>query len=391
MGAGMTGARHYGMDWLRIGAFALLIFYHIGMVFAPWGWVIKSPETYPVLIAPMALLMPWRLGLLFAVSGYASAHLLARSDGIRDFLATRSARLLVPLAFGMAVLVPVEMWVRVVEHGYHDTFLHFWARDYWRVGEYWHVPFPSWEHLWFLAYLWAYTAVLVGVLAMRRGSAGALVAWLGQGARLLWVPVAVLATARVVLLFLVPDEHGVLTDWAGHAEYGPLFAFGFILARYPELWAALLPLARRAAALAAACGSIVASVELSWQGDAWPPHWAIAADRAAWAGMAWSMTIALFALAQRHFNRDHPWRGGLARAIFPAYLLHHTTIVLVAWWILPLGLSAPVAFAILVAAVVAICCAAYASGRRIGPFGTLIGLPPRLEARRRSARERATA
>ena len=31
--------RHYGMDWLRVGAFALLILDHIGMVFAPWpGW-----------------------------------------------------------------------------------------------------------------------------------------------------------------------------------------------------------------------------------------------------------------------------------------------------------------------------------------------------------------
>jgi glucan biosynthesis protein C len=27
--------RHFGMDWLRIGAFALLILYHIGMVFVP--------------------------------------------------------------------------------------------------------------------------------------------------------------------------------------------------------------------------------------------------------------------------------------------------------------------------------------------------------------------
>lgn len=31
----MAGARHYGMDWLRIGAFALLILYHIGMYFVP--------------------------------------------------------------------------------------------------------------------------------------------------------------------------------------------------------------------------------------------------------------------------------------------------------------------------------------------------------------------
>ena len=37
----MTG-RQFGLDWLRIGAFGLLILYHIGMFFVPWGWHVKS-------------------------------------------------------------------------------------------------------------------------------------------------------------------------------------------------------------------------------------------------------------------------------------------------------------------------------------------------------------
>ena len=32
------------MDWLRIGAFGLLILYHIGMVFVPWGYHVKTAE-----------------------------------------------------------------------------------------------------------------------------------------------------------------------------------------------------------------------------------------------------------------------------------------------------------------------------------------------------------
>ena len=43
----MTNGRHFGLDWLRIGAFGLLILYHVGMVFAPWDWVVKSAVTYP--------------------------------------------------------------------------------------------------------------------------------------------------------------------------------------------------------------------------------------------------------------------------------------------------------------------------------------------------------
>ncbi|MGJ3628928.1 hypothetical protein AB5I41_22475 [Sphingomonas sp. MMS24-JH45] len=75
--------RHHGIDWLRIGAFGLLIVYHVAMVFSPWSWVVKWPETYPALVAPMALLTPWWLPLLFVVSGFATRHLLAGSDSPR--------------------------------------------------------------------------------------------------------------------------------------------------------------------------------------------------------------------------------------------------------------------------------------------------------------------
>jgi hypothetical protein len=39
----MTTLR-FDLDWLRIGAFALLILYHIGMVFVPWDYHIKTAQ-----------------------------------------------------------------------------------------------------------------------------------------------------------------------------------------------------------------------------------------------------------------------------------------------------------------------------------------------------------
>ena len=56
--------RHYGMDWLRIAAFALLILYHIAMVFSPWSWVVKWPHVAGWLAATatafaVLFLAPW--------------------------------------------------------------------------------------------------------------------------------------------------------------------------------------------------------------------------------------------------------------------------------------------------------------------------------------------
>lgn len=125
-------ARHYGIDWLRIGAFGLLIIYHVAMVFAPWPWVVKWPETLPSLIVPMALLTPWRIPLLFVVAGFATRRLIARMPSIGVFAHQRSLRLLVPLAFAMLVLLPPELWVRARLAGDAASLATFWLNDHWR-------------------------------------------------------------------------------------------------------------------------------------------------------------------------------------------------------------------------------------------------------------------
>lgn len=370
-----TTQRHYGLDWLRIAAFAVLIVYHVAMVFAPWDWVIKTPHSYPALIAPMAAITPWRLALLFAVSGYASRKLFERSGGAVAFARARNVRLLVPLLFGMTVIVPPEMWVRAMERGYSAGLLHFWAFDYWANRPAWGQSFPSWEHLWFVAYLWFYTMVLAGV-----------VAWIGAarlqrvfervsgGDRILWVPMAGLIAAKVALMFVIPEHVGLTTDWLGHIENWPVFAFGFALGGSERLWAAVVRVQRPAAVVAVLSGVAAVLIELRYQGHDMPGHAMMAFDRASRVAMAWSMILLLFHLAETHWNRDHTWRATLSEAVFPFYLIHHPVIVLLAWWTLPWDLNPWVEFALLLSGTVAACLAFYLGGRRVGWLRPLIGL-----------------
>ncbi|MDG2534653.1 acyltransferase family protein [Sphingomonas sp. HITSZ_GF] len=380
------------MDWLRIAAFGLLILYHIAMAFSPWDWVIKTGHAFQWLIPPMALLTPWRLPLLFAVSGYASRKLYDRNPG--DFARSRALRLLVPLAFGMVALVPLEMWVRVLENGYPHGYLHFWALDYWRSGDFWGREFPSWEHLWFVAYLAAYTLLLAGVLAWRGArvlrAMAAAAQWLAGGHRLLWAPVILLTGARLALLFVAPERQGLLRDWGGHAQYVPIFLFGFALAGSPQLWPAIVRCWKPALALAALAGALIVAVEVAFPGAQVPPHDVMALDRAARTAMAWGMILALFHIAETRWNRDHPLRKPLAEAVFPFYIVHHPAIVLIAWYSLPLGLSAPAEFALLLGGTASVCAATYLIGRRISWLRPLIGLN-RLAKPESSARESAPA
>jgi hypothetical protein len=124
------------MDWLRIAAFALLIFYHVGMFFVPWDWHVKTAHPQNWARVPMLATNSWRIPLLFVVSGYASAALFGKSGRVGRFLGDRSARLLVPLVAGMALFVAPQPWVELsFKHGYAPGFGWFWLHDYFRFGE----------------------------------------------------------------------------------------------------------------------------------------------------------------------------------------------------------------------------------------------------------------
>lgn len=370
----VRAARHYGLDWLRIAAFGLLILYHIGMVFAPWHWVIDTDRSYPALIPPMALLTPWRLSLLFAVSGYASRMLFARSGGEGPFVRSRNLRLLVPLAFGMVVLVPIEMYIQVATRGYPHGYWTFWTRDYWRIGQFYGREFPSWEHLWFVVYLWAYTVVTMGLSRLHRLPGASPAIWIAQGLRILWAPLMVMGFLRLAMLFVIPEKQGLFTDWPGHVVYYPMFLFGFTLAAQPRLWRAIERNWMLAALAAAISGAFIVFAEMTWQGDAIPPHWGMAAERGADVVMGWTMTLVLFRLAERFWNRDHRWRKTLGEAVFPFYLVHHAAIVFFAWETLPLHLGPWTEFAILLGATAATCAIFYLIGSRIPWARPLIGL-----------------
>lgn len=375
-----SSSRHYGLDWLRIGAFGLLIVYHVAMVFSTWDWVIKSSTTYPQLIVPLALLTPWRLPLLFAVSGFASRKLFDKSGAPGPFVASRNRRLLIPWGFAMVALIPVETWVRAKIAGYPGGLIHYWLRDYWSVTPTYGPPFPSWEHLWFVVYLWAYTMALAGLLAMRGWSAERTTLagdWLATGARLVWGPIVALGLAKLAVMFVIPEKQGLFTDWNGHLEYFPIFLFGFALGGRSTLWPAIARAQRSAIVIAVVSGLIVTVVELDYAGHHMPPHGVMALDRISRIMMAWSMILLLFQFAERHLNRDHRWRATLAEAVFPLYIAHHPAIIVLAWLTLPWGLNPLAEFALLLTGTFGFATAFYLIGREVAWLRPLIGLAPR--------------
>ena len=370
--------RHYGMDWLRIGAFALLILYHIGMVFVWWPFHVKAAETVTWASVPMMATNAWRLPLLFVVSGYASAKLFARAPVPGRFLANRTARLAIPFLAGCIFIIPPQPWVELVtQHGYAGSYLQFWARDYFGFHVLDGIVLPTWNHLWFVLYLFVYTLVL-GLVLMMPGLAG-LRPWFDRlfgGVGVWLLPLGWMILIHVVL-FSRNETHALIDDGIAHLIYLPAFLFGFALAGSEPAMAAMRRWWWPAAIAAVMAYAVVASVELAYPGRTVPPRWVVDLYRPAKEIQAWSTIVALIGIADLWLNRDHPWRRTLTEAVFPFYIIHQTVIILVAYGLRPLGLGAAADFAILLGATVSGCCAFYFIGREIGPLRPLIGLKRR--------------
>ncbi|KAF1687649.1 acetyltransferase [Pseudoxanthomonas broegbernensis] len=382
--------RRHDLDWIRVCAFGLLVLYHVGMYYVSWDWHVKSPHAGPALEPLMLLSSPWRLSLLFLVSGVATAYLLDRAEqaahagsGRVRFLGARSWRLLVPLAFGMLVVVPPQSYYEVVEQlpgGWQAGYAVFYARYLSAYDGFCDADgcliLPTWNHLWFVAYLWVYTVALWLLWQWARPllerTRSLLVPALRGWGVLLW-PALALGLARMLLVERFGSTHALVGDWYNHVQYFGVFLLGFLIARAPAAWDALVrvrwtALALWLAAWAALVGYFAAYADLA------PLPWVRLAMRAAWGLDQWCAIVAVLGFARRLAPGDSPALRYLSAAVFPVYILHQTVIVVLAHHLKPLDLPPALEGPLLVLATFALCLAAYTVIRRFGWLRPLFGL-----------------
>ncbi|MES2152258.1 MAG: acyltransferase family protein [Pseudomonadota bacterium] len=371
--------RLFFLDWVRILAFFVLILYHVGMYYVSWDWHVKSPEASAAIEPLMLLSSPWRLGLLFLISGVASRFMLARA-GAGTFMRSRSVRLMPPLLFGMLVIVPLQPYFEVLEklayQGSLFDFMRLYLSAYHGFCKDGCLILPTWNHLWFVAYLLAYTLVLgalVAVLGKRLEALGERCAALLGGWKLLALPFAVLALQRLLLMPHFPTTHALVDDWYSHAHYLFLFLLGVLVARDGAFWARVGALRFPGLGVALGCWAMLV-ICYALPAPAAAPWWPLL--RCVHALCEWSAIIAVCGFAHRHLQFDSARRRYLTEAVFPVYIVHQTLIVSIAHLIKPARIAAPIEAVVLIALTLCLSFAIFEGVRRVRLLRPLFGLGP---------------
>ena len=363
--------RQIFLDWLRIIAFALLVVYHVGMYYVSWDWHIKSPQASAALEPWMRLLSPWRLGLLFLVSGAATSFMLLRQGASGETLRTRAKRLLIPLLLGIFVIVPPQAFLEVVHKyayagGYVD-FMRLYLVGYGgfcaKAGHC--LILPTWNHLWFLPYLFIYTALLWLLLRRWPGVLDALALRLPRvlgHAWLLVLPVVLLASTRYAMVARFPVTHALVDDWFAHTQFFALFMLGAVLARASVMWDRMAQ--QRWVALLLAVVAWAMLVVMS-PATLRPLLYSV---------QQWCAIVAALGFARRFLNHDSAARRYLTEAVFPVYILHQTLTILLAQALLGAALPARIEGPLLVVTTFVLSFAGFEVVRRVRWARPLFGL-----------------
>ena len=362
-----VGSRVHFIDWLRILAVLLLIPYHTLRVFNPAPFYVKASTLSSAIDPVLSFIKVWHMPLLFFLAGCSTYFALHKRTGGR-YAWERAKRLLVPFVFGFFVLMPPVTWYAARQGlGYTES---YW--QYLSSGDFldWNIYF-SWGHLWFILLLFVFSLVALPLIVW--GARGRGVGRLQSFSRRLSRPVWWLLP--MVILFIgqeVPDIGGRPSVF-----YFFVFLLGFV-AMCDLRFAGSTERYRWPAFV----GGL--ALTLCWvilDGYFRESLYVIPLDGPGLvflnAAACWLVLMGAMGLGKRYLDRTSRTQKYLAQASYPVYILQTTVIVIIAFYVVQLGVPLVVQWAVLLVAAVAGTFALYEVVRRVGVLRFLFGMKPR--------------
>ena len=340
--------RLYELDWLRTAAIVLVVWFHAGMFFNSWGWHIKSDIVVRGLEPIMVWMHYWRMPLLLFISGIGTSFMLRRCSLVR-FVWERHNRLMIPLVFGMFVIVPPQIYVERIDSfaSYFEFYQSVFIMEPYPEGNF------SWHHLWFIAYLFCFSLCGLPIFAFFRSEKSSRIKQhLGRilsKKGLLSLGVVPIMLTEVLLRKHFPvDTHALVGDGAAFTKYFLFFISGYIAMILPGVWDSIRR--DRWIYTMLACVSTFL-LELGILGKL--PEYHVNGFGIVWGSLTvftgWFTILVLVGWSQVFLRRKSERLARWNEASYPVYILHQTLIVLAAYPMTHWDLAWPIQFAILFA------------------------------------------
>ncbi|ULQ57008.1 acyltransferase family protein [Flavihumibacter rivuli] len=331
----MTNERKHYIDWVRVLAFFILIFFHCAMPFVTFGWEIKNSETSVGLSRLVWWLHQWRLPLLFFISGV-GIHFSLKRRSVFAFAGERIVRLFIPLFFAMFFTIPLQVYFEYTQKGrisgsYADFYPTVWEM----------VPYPegslTWSHMWFVVYLFVFCMLLLPVFGIFRIKAlerlKTRIANAAHHPLLMMIPVLPLLYYYLTLFIRYPEQQSLLDDWFLFLSSLTLLFYGYFLAGSQPFWDACQKYRKWFLGTALVCSIFLFA--RYWWNMTIPKE---DGSELFLYGLAnslhiWCIILAALGFAKQYLNFSNPFLVYANEAVYPFYILHQTLIVAFGYYV----------------------------------------------------------
>jgi len=395
--------RRRDLDLMRMFVVVGLVFFHSARIFDTGGFYVKNDPTSDLVSVAVSFAAMWGMPLLFVISGMGIWYSL-RSRTTKAFAWERVRRLLVPLLFGVIVIVPPQIWTRLRgDPGYDESYWEFLPRFF--DVEFTPGGFPfvvgsdpatglfEWAHLWFVVLLFAYSLLLLPVIWYLRKPAGLpMIDKLAERTDRLWV-IVVAGLPFAVLDAALGGEEG-LAGWSRYS-YAVFILYGYILATDRRFGRALRRHRKSALLLGivtfAAVGFLFVLGSETEGVNTLLDYNAVSLGMRAVRGVSgWLWVVAIMGFAsgggkqarapteaKRALSLVDRVSAYTSEAVLPFYVLHQTVIVLLAFYVVQWPISATLKYLIICLISLVMILGIYdVAVRRTGPTRFLLGMKP---------------
>ncbi len=376
--------RIHAIDWLRVLIVYGIAFYHISLVFSPSRWLVNNHGESLILSGFAGFTFTWGIPAMFLIAG-ADTWFALRHRTSRYFIRERTLRLVIPLLIGIPLLTPLQQWA--MSHNPPPglgSLPDYYVRFLTHLEPKWPGPFLTAYsyHLWFLGYLFAVSLLALPVLKWLRSPSSQIMRdWIvdkllrNGGLLILVVPIA---ATQILLRPRFPDYR----DWADIAIYIAVFLYGALLfaeARLRPLLTKTLWYIVPTALISIGVIAAILGFHLDYKLTG--PWYIQDAMAIAWSYNTWCWLLVLVGgtlIWLNHANRIVKYLNDL---VLPFYVLHHPAVVILASFIVPLGIPMWPKIFLLTASVYGITLFLCETAiRRWAPMRVLFGLKPKAKA-----------
>ncbi len=345
--------RLFYLDWLRVFAILVILFHHCSKIFD-----YHTTDLYNTIrsFAPSihrefdAL---WIMPLFFVVSG-ASVHFSLKSRKAGEFIKERILRIAIPLVFiGTFVINPPQIYITRLFHGQFSSGFFQWYPHYfdgvWPGGNF--APLGIGTHLWYLMSIFIFSLILLplfiplkktGTSAISRISNLFVNPW---ALFLLFVPVS---AASALFEAMGLGNIRMMGHW-DQISFLFFFGYGYLIFSNKRIQETIRKYSTTFVVVALILTALYLDshfgVNLIISGvtehdflkiDASLPinHSVWIAVQAFRGLIAWCWIIGLLGLGRRFLNFNNKFLVYSNEAVLPFYILHHTIIMIVGFFII---------------------------------------------------------